>query len=95
MIGGVHCHISAKYYLHGQVSGHVSSALNSKKYHFQFERLKSLQKKDIIIAEVQRLYWDYYPKLGNKRGPNGESGIVLCYKSEKDCDPFDYNFLDK
>lgn len=28
-------------------------------------------------------------------GPGGKQGIVLCVKTQDECDPYDYNFLDK
>lgn len=59
-IGGVQCHIKASY-LNGRICGNVSSALSAKKFDFEFDPLKSLHKKNLIIAEVKRLYWDYYP----------------------------------
>lgn len=64
------------------VTGRITSALSNKKYDFEFEPLKSLLKKNLIIAEVNRLYFDYYPPMGKKKGPSGECGIILCYTSE-------------
>ena len=49
----------------------------------------------MCIAEVKRLYWEYFPPLGTKRSPNGRTGICLCVKQESECDPHDFNFLDK
>ena len=93
-IGGVSCHVKAVY-LNGRVVGEVSPAISNKKYEFEFEPLKSLHKKLLIIAEVKRLYWDYFPPGGLKKAKNGRQGLVLCHLSEDQCDPFNYNFLDK
>mmetsp|Transcript_13755 Transcript_13755/g.18773 ORF Transcript_13755/g.18773 Transcript_13755/m.18773 type:complete len:147 (+) Transcript_13755:315-755(+) len=93
-ISGIPCHVKASY-VNGNVCGYVTSALSTKKFEFEFEPMKSLQKKNLIIAEINRLYWDYFPSMGKRKSPNGKSGLVLCRKSEEDCDPYDYNFLDK
>ena len=53
-----------------------------------------MKKKLICIAEVKRLYWDYFPP-GSILGPGGKTGICLCVKQENECDPYDFNFLDK
>ena len=56
-----------------------------------------MRKKNLIIAEVKRLYWDYIPAHSSKKVPGGEGGggLTLCYKKEGECDPSNYNFLDK
>jgi len=94
VIGGLSCHVRASY-VNGNVSGSVSCPLTDKKHEFDFAPLKSLRKKNLIIAEVNRLYWDYFPRNGPRRGEQNEKGLVLCYKKESECDPYDYNFLDK
>lgn len=94
MISGVPCRVKASY-VNGNVCGYVTSALSTKKFEFEFEPMKSLQKKNLIIAEINRLYWDYFPPMGKRKGPNGQQGLVLCRKSEEECDPYNYNFLDK
>ena len=44
---------------------------------------------------MNRLYWEYFPPNQLSFGPGGKQGVVLCVKSQDDCDPFDFNFLDK
>ena len=67
MISGVPCRVKASY-VNGNVCGYVTSALSTKKFEFEFEPMKSLQKKNLIIAEINRLYWDYYPPMGKRKG---------------------------
>ena len=67
MISGVPCRVKASY-VNGNVCGYVTSALSTKKFDFEFEPMKSLQKKNLIIAEINRLYWDYFPPMGKRRG---------------------------
>lgn len=57
--------------------------------------MKSLKKKQLIIAEINRLYWEYFPPNKPSFGPDGKQGVVLCVKGQDECDQFDYNFLDK
>jgi hypothetical protein len=93
-ISGVMCQVNASY-VNGMVQGKVCSSLSSKPHEFEFEPMRFLQKKSLIIAEVKRLYWEYFPSVGNQVGPNRKIGLVLCHKAESECDPYDYNFLDK
>ncbi len=88
------CNVTASY-VNGKVQGKLSSALSSKMHEFEFEPMRSMQKKSLIIAEVKRLYWDYFPPLGRKKSPDGRTGLVLCFKTEAECIPNDFNFLDK
>ena len=60
LIGGLQCHIKAGY-VNGKVAGVVSCPLKTKKFEFEYDSLKSLSKKNLIIAEIKRLYWDFYP----------------------------------
>ena len=69
--------------------------MSSKKYEFEFAPLKSLQKKQLIIAEMNRLYWEYFPPNVPVLGKGGKQGVALCIKTQEECDPYDYNFLDK
>ena len=62
-IGGRVCFIKASY-VNGNVQGSVSPDFSSKKFEFEFTPLKSLQKKQLIIAEMNRLYWEYFPPNG-------------------------------
>ena len=94
VISGLVCFIKASY-LNGKVDGYINSEHSTKWHKFNFTPLEKLQRKQLVIAEVKRLYWDYFPTECNKRGPGGKYGLVLCYKKENECDPFDYNFLDK
>lgn len=94
VIGGRLCAINC-HYVNGLVNGWVSTTLSNRKFCFDFQPLKSLKKKQLIIAEAKRLYFDYYPADGKKRDPDGKSGIVLCVKKDDECDPNDFNFLDK
>ena len=70
MISGVPCRVKASY-VNGNVCGYITSSLSTKKYDFEFEPMKSLQKKNLIIAEINRLYWDYFPPMGKRKSPNG------------------------
>ena len=70
--------------------------MSSKKYEFEFAPLKSLQKKQLIIAEMNRLYWEYFPTNVPVQGKLGaKQGVTLCIKTQEECDPYDYNFLDR
>ena len=71
IIGGRNCFIKASY-LNGNVSGYVSTSFSSKKYEFEFVPLKSLQKKQLIVAEMNRLYWEYFPVDRPAFGPGGK-----------------------
>ena len=73
----------------------MTCPLSTRKFEFEFDCLPGLSKKHLIIAEVKRLYWDYIPSNSRKRGYAGKKGLVLCWKSEDECDPLNYNFLDK
>ena len=44
---------------------------------------------------MKRLYLDYFPPFAMTKGPGGKTGVILCVKTEEQCDPFDFNFLDK
>lgn len=81
MIGGRLCNVKASY-VNGMVSGWVGTDLSSQKHVFEFEPLKSLRKKPLIIAEVYRLYWEYFPTISAFRDPKGRKGIQLCFKDE-------------
>ena len=94
LIGGVPCHIKAGY-INGKVAGEVTCSLSSRRFEFEFDPLSSLKRKALIIAEIKRLYWDYIPHNTRKRGSGGKKGLILCHKSEAECDPLNYNFLDK
>ena len=95
-IGGFQCFVKASY-VNSRVSGFVTSEHSNRKYEFDFEPMKSLQRKRLVVAEVNRLYWDYFPSAGRERGSIGQTGIVLCVKPDQssDDDRIDYNFLDK
>ena len=94
MIGGIMCNIQASY-CNGLVTGYCSSSLSTKKHSFEFEPMSHMKKKQLIIAEVNRLYWEYFPMMGQLKHPEGKTGVVLCVKKEHECDPHDFNFLDK
>ena len=94
LISGVHCQLKAGY-INGKVVGEVTCTLSTRRFEFDFDPLSSLKKKNLIIAEVKRLYWDYFPPNGRKKGREGKRGLVLCHKGEDECDPYNYNFLDK
>jgi len=81
LISGVVCQIKASY-VNGMVYGTVCSALSSKKHEFEFEPMRCLQKKSLIIAEIKRLYWEYFPPQRQKKSAKGKTGLVLCYKTE-------------
>ena len=58
--------------------------------------MKSLQKKQLIIAEMNRLYWEYFPPNVPVFGNLGiKQGVTLCVKTQEECDPYDFNFLDR
>ena len=80
-IGGRVCWVKASY-VNGNVQGYVCSNLSSKKYEFEFAPLKSLQKKQLIIAEMNRLYWEYFPPHWPDLGKlGGKQGVSLCVKT--------------
>ena len=70
LIGGRVCYVKANY-LNGKISGHINEGLSAKKHEFEFPPLKVLAKKYLIIAEIKRLYFDFFPPMGKARGPNG------------------------
>ena len=94
VIGGMQSHVKANY-VHGQVEGVVSCMRSSRKFEFEFDPLKGLFRKNLIIAEVKRLYWDYIPMHSSKFVPESKSGLTLCFKGEDECDPDNFNFLDR
>lgn len=81
LISGVVCQIKASY-VNGMVYGTVCSALSSKKHEFEFEPMRCLQKKSLIIAEIKRLYWEYFAPQRKQKSAKGKTGLVLCYKTE-------------
>ena len=94
MISGLMCYVKANY-VNGCVDGFINSSHSTKLHRFNFLPLKKLNRKPLIIAEIKRLYWEYFPSEHSKRGPDGRHGLCLCWKLEHECDPYDHNFLDK
>ena len=87
-ISGELCYVKAAY-MSGLVAGNVNRMNSCTQYKFEFSPLSFLNKKTLLLAEIQRLYFDYKTLDGKKK-------VVLCYKSEAeyDKDNLDYNLLD-
>ena len=68
MIGGIMCNVQASY-INGMVTGFANSEISNKKHTFEFAPLNFLKKKLLIIAEIKRLYWEYFPEMGQTRHP--------------------------
>lgn len=87
-VSGQLCYIKAAY-MSGLVAGNVNRINSCTQYKFEFKPLSMLNKKTLLLAEINRLYFDYKTCQGKKK-------IVLCYKSEEEYDKenIDYNLLD-
>ena len=56
MIGGLNCFVKASY-VNGKVCGWLNSQQSTRKYEFEFQPMKALRKKLLIVAEIKRLYF--------------------------------------